>query len=85
MSNLFVIFNENFKYETKKVSFKFIFKVGVEESIVNVCVVNASRIQIYRYNMDQLFKSSNLTFCIVCVFTPHSDERSVRMNLLLFK
>jgi hypothetical protein len=40
-------------------SFKFILKVGVDESIVN-----APGIQI----TDQLFKS-NLTFCVVCVFS----------------
>jgi hypothetical protein len=44
-------------------------KVGVEESIVN-----APRIT------DQLLKS-NLTFCVVCVFTLQTDEWCVH-NLL---
>jgi hypothetical protein len=41
-------------------SFKFLLKVGVEESIVNA-------------PPDQLF-TSNLTFCVVCVFTLQIDE-----------
>jgi hypothetical protein len=50
-------------------SFKFILKVGVDESIVN-----APRIQI----TDQLFKS-NLTFCGVCGFSVQTltDESCV--------
>jgi hypothetical protein len=43
-------------------SFKFLLEVGVEEAIVN-----ASQIT------DQLFKS-NLTFCVVCVFTQQTDK-----------
>jgi hypothetical protein len=43
-------------------SFKFLLKVGVEESIVN-----APRIT------DHGFKF-NLTFCVVCGFTVHTDE-----------
>jgi hypothetical protein len=43
-------------------SFKFLLEVGVEESIVNALPIT-----------DQLFKS-NLTFCVVCVFTLQTDE-----------
>jgi hypothetical protein len=50
-------------------SFKFIHKVGVEESIVNLPRIT-----------DQLFRS-NLTFCIVCVFTLHIDEWCVHNRL----
>jgi hypothetical protein len=50
-------------------SFKFILKVGVEESIVN-----APRIT------DQLFKS-NLTFCVVCIFTLQTGEWCVHNRL----
>jgi hypothetical protein len=50
-------------------SFKFLLKVGVEESIVN-----ASRIT------DQLFKS-NLTFSVARVFTQQTDEWSIHNRL----
>jgi hypothetical protein len=49
-------------------SFKFLLKVGVEESILN-----APRIT------DQLFKS-NLTFCVVCVFTLQTDEFTIEFS-----
>jgi hypothetical protein len=50
-------------------SFKFLLKGDVDESIVN-----APRIR------DQLFKS-NLTFCIVCVFTRQIHEWCVHNRL----
>jgi hypothetical protein len=50
-------------------SFKFLFKVGVEKPIVI-----APRIT------DQLFKS-NLTFCVVFVFTLQTDEWCVHNRL----
>jgi hypothetical protein len=54
--------------------FKFHLKVGVEESIVI-----APRVTI----TDQLFKT-NLTFCVVCVFTFYSaDWRVVRSQSTL--
>jgi hypothetical protein len=49
---------------------KFHLKVGVEESIVNAP----------RITTDHRFKS-NLTFCIVCVFTLETDEWSVHNQL----
>jgi hypothetical protein len=50
-------------------SFKFILEVGVEDSIVNALRIT-----------DQLFKS-NLTFCVVCVFTMQTDEWCVHNRL----
>jgi hypothetical protein len=50
-------------------SFKFILKVGVEESIVNAPQIT-----------NQLFKS-NLTFCVVCVFARQTDEWCVHNRL----
>jgi hypothetical protein len=52
-------------------SFKFILKVGVEESIVN-----APQIII-----DHGSIKSNLTFCVVCVFTLQTDEWCVHNRL----
>jgi hypothetical protein len=51
--------------------FKFILKVGSEESIVN-----ASQIT----DPDQVIKS-NLTFCVVYVFTLQADEWCVHNRL----
>jgi hypothetical protein len=50
-------------------SFKFLLKVDVEESIVNVLRIT-----------DQLFKC-NLTFCVVCVFTLKTEEWCVHNRL----
>jgi hypothetical protein len=53
-------------------SFKFLLKVGVEESIVNALRIT-----------DQLFKS-NLTFCVVWIFTMQIDEWCVHNRNRLF-
>jgi hypothetical protein len=50
-------------------SLKFSLKVGVEESIVNTPRI-----------MDQLFKS-NISFCVVCVFTVQAEEWCVHNRL----
>jgi hypothetical protein len=51
------------------VHFKFILKAGIKESIVN-----APRIT------DNLFKT-NLTFCVVCVFSLQTEEWCVQNRL----
>jgi hypothetical protein len=52
--------------------FKFQFKVSVEESTVNAPYIKIT---------DQLFKS-NLTFCVVCVFTLQTDEWCVHIRFI---
>jgi hypothetical protein len=54
-------------------SFKFILKAGVAESVVNAPLTTD-------HELDQLFKS-NLTYCVVCVFTLETDEWYVHNRL----